>query len=302
MEVIGNRFRENGFPLIIDTCIIPNDTTTNFVCSGMQQVKDRFSSPDCSKYGSIQSCIRTNDLELIGDGSHLTYFEMIGNFSFGGNDYHKSVLMWHNIIKDLGIKVDYITYHPEREDHKKLWLDLGYTMKPDLGCEWSDGNIGGKCCEMFVGDLEIGNLVNTLDHSVDVGFGLERLLQVVEGKKRVDETSVFRQDLSPVVRDHYRALQYLKGNGVFPSYSGRGWIVRLLLRNILKYPEDCKKLIEFSDWIQTEKENSEKKLINGRRLWKRHKDKSLEWWQNTFGLTTDEVEMIRRENEGGHYV
>ena len=66
----------------------------------MQQVKERFLHLDQSKYGSLQSCVRTNDLELVGDGIHLTYFEMLGNFSFGGNDYDLSVELWHSFLTD----------------------------------------------------------------------------------------------------------------------------------------------------------------------------------------------------------
>jgi len=80
----------------------------------MQRVKPRFSNPDNTKYGSLQSCIRTNDLELIGDGSHLTYFEMLGNFSFGRGDYEESVELWDSILKDLNIPVDYLKYHTHK--------------------------------------------------------------------------------------------------------------------------------------------------------------------------------------------
>ena len=75
-----------------------------------------------------------------------------------------------------------------------------FTVVDDPECIWSDGLIGGYCCEMYVKDLEIGNLVHTLGHSVDVGFGLERLVQVLEGKTRVHETSLFRQELPPLAR------------------------------------------------------------------------------------------------------
>lgn len=85
----------------------------------MQQVKDRFLNPNGGKYGSLQSCIRTNDLESVGDGCHLTYFEMLGNFSFGGNDFETSVELWHSIVKDLNIPITEVRVHPDRLDHKK---------------------------------------------------------------------------------------------------------------------------------------------------------------------------------------
>jgi len=173
----------------------------------MQKIKDRFLHPDKTRYGSIQSCIRTNDLELVGDGSHLTYFEMIGNFSFGGQDYPVSIELWHSIVSDLQLPISYVTYHPSRLDHRRLWEKYQYNLKPDENCLWTDGNIGGHCCELFVNDLEIGNLVNPLEHSTDVGFGLERLLQVLEKKSRVDETDLFRKDVHPIVADHYRNLK-----------------------------------------------------------------------------------------------
>jgi alanyl-tRNA synthetase len=260
----------------------------------MQQVKDRFETPDGTKYGSIQSCIRTNDLELVGDGSHLTYFEMIGNFSFGGDDYQVSVELWDSIVRDLGIKVDYVTYHPTRDDHKLLWTRKGYVTKPDESCRWSDGNIGGFCCELFVGDLEIGNLVNPLDHSTDVGFGHERLLQVVEGKTRVNQTSLFRQDLHPIVSDHYRTLTSLRQNGISPGSYGRDYICRRLVRRLLDHEEDLNKLPEFKEWIEVEQDLLERRLKTGLRLWRRHKDKTVEWWKDTLGIDPDVYEIIKK--------
>ena len=47
----------------------------------------RLRSPDGSAYGSLQCCVRTNDLDLVGDGTHLTSFGMLGNFSFNGPEY-----------------------------------------------------------------------------------------------------------------------------------------------------------------------------------------------------------------------
>lgn len=232
-------------------------------------------------------------MELVGDGSHLTYFEMVGNFSFGGNDYERSVELWDSIVRDLGIQVSHVTYHPSRSDHQVLWTKRNYTTKPDEGCSWSDGNIGGNCCELFVGDLEIGNLVNPLGHSTDVGFGFERLLQVIEGKSRVDETSLFRQDLSPVVRDHYRTLLSMVENGVKPGSYGREYICRKLLRRTLE-SEDCHKLPDLKNWLDSERQLIEKRMVTGLRLWKRYKSKPESFWKETFGLDPEDLEKIRK--------
>jgi len=120
MDVMRKRFGEHDIELIIDNNIVPNDETTLFVCSGMQQLKSKFLDPDQTKIGTLQSCVRTNDIDLIGDGSHLSYFQMLGNFSFGRNDYHESVEMWHQIVNDLGIEIDHITIHPSKQQHRKM--------------------------------------------------------------------------------------------------------------------------------------------------------------------------------------
>ncbi|MEI5617615.1 alanine--tRNA ligase-related protein, partial [Streptomyces brasiliscabiei] len=79
----------------------------------------------------MQSCIRTDDIDLVGDGSHLTYFEMIGCFSFGNNDYLSCCRMWSEILSELQIPVTHITVHPSRIDHYQIWRDLGYTVVND---------------------------------------------------------------------------------------------------------------------------------------------------------------------------
>jgi len=142
MGVVNNRFSEYGFPLYEDRKIIPVDDTTLFVCSGMQQLKSSFKKCNGDTYGSLQSCVRTNDLELVGDGSHLTHFVMLGNFSFGGPDYDHSVRMWHNILVDLGLFSSCTVHvHPEQEKHKNVWRNLGWPIVEDSECVWSDGDI-----------------------------------------------------------------------------------------------------------------------------------------------------------------
>ena len=234
----------------------------------MQPHRRRFLDPDGKKLGSVQSCIRTDDLNLVGDGSHLTSFEMVGNFSFGRWDYEESVELWHSIILDLGINVSRVHVHPSRDDHYRLWNVRGYSVLRDESCRWSDGHIEGDCCELFVGDLEIGNLVNPLGHSTDVGFGLERLYQVFECCERVEQTSLFEKDLPPIVSDHIRTIRLLKNNGIEPGNRGRGYVCRRLIRRMLKH---LKTGIgkDLNDWIESERQLREKSIRKGRRVYQK---------------------------------
>jgi alanyl-tRNA synthetase len=288
-SLILRRFEEYGFPLHIDNRIIPEDQSTLFICSGMQRVRHKFSSPDGSVYGSLQSCVRTNDLGLVGDGIHLTSFGMLGNFSFHGPEYRVSCELWTRILHDLKVPTEPVHVHPDRDDHKAIWKQLGHDVVDDSGCEWSDGQIGGYCCEIYSRGVEIGNLVNPLGHSTDVGFGFERLLTVLENKTRVDETSLFDQRLDPVTRDHVRTLGLFHRNGVKPGGKGRGFICRRLLRRVLDSTFDSPPWVE---WIEAERKVRDQSLQRSRRMWTRHKDKPLTWWWETCGLTEEDMKLL----------
>ncbi len=253
----------------------------------MQQVRHRFRTLDKKKYGSLQSCIRTNDLESIGDGMHLTYFEMLGNFSFGRDDFEESVELWDCIIRDFSIPVTHVTVYPTRDDHRQMWLKRGYKVIDSDENKWSDGEIGGECCEIFMGQLEVGNLVNPMGHSSDVGFGWERMHQVIEKKDRVDETSLFDQSLDPMVRDHVRTLKVLQEQGIEPGAKGREYICRRLVRRILDFDPPG-----FDDWVKKERELRDDRLRHGRRSYKKFRDKSPEWWWETFGILPEEIVLL----------
>ena len=287
-DVVSRRYEQFGFPLVRDEQIIPDDDTTLFVCSGMQRVKNRFRQPDGSKHGSLQSCIRTNDLELVGDGTHLSYFEMLGNFSFGGNDYENSVELWHSVVRDLKIDIDCVHVHPTRNDHKELWHKRGYSTVDDLECVWSDGDIGGHCCELYSRGIEIGNLVNPLNHSTDVGFGYERLHLIVEGVNRVDETSLFNRSYHPVVRDHSRTLDMLWRNNIEPGNKRRNYVCRRLTRRLLKHLQGGEHFT-FDQWVEQERMLHERQLKKVQRLWPRNRDKSPSWWWETHGILPEEL-------------
>ena len=287
------RFQEHGIPFDIDRNLIPPDTSTLFVCSGMQPHKHRFRQPDGGRLGSLQSCLRTDDIDLVGDGSHLTYFEMLGNFSFGNHDYAESVGLWHSLILDLALPVTSVHVHPDRLDHAALWTRLGYTVVPDVDCVWSDGGIGGHCSELYCGSLEVGNLVNPDGGSTDVGFGWERLIQVVERADTVYETSLFRQGVHPVLADHERAITVLRENGVEPGNKGRNYVCRRLLRRMLRLIDGERFAID--DWLESERLSRELKIRQARRMWRKHSAKPPEWWWDTMGIFPEEMSMIARE-------
>jgi alanyl-tRNA synthetase len=276
---------------VIDPCIIPDDPSTLFVCSGMQRVRQRFHQPDGGKYGSLQSCVRTNDLDLVGDGTHLSSFQMLGNFSFGGDDYEQSVELWHSLLRDLNVPVDEVHCYPERLDHRRLWVRRGYHVVPDEQCQWSAGTIGGHCCELYNRGLELGNLVNPLGHSTDVGFGWERLVQVIEGKERVDQTSLFRPGCHPVVSDHERTLEVLQLNGIQPGNKGREYVCRRLVRRLLRYSSETE-LFSFGDWVEQERRLRQRCLEQGRRSWRRHRNQPPLWWWETFGILPEELHLL----------
>lgn len=292
IDVITEEFDTLGIPLRECQDVIPDDDSTLFVCSGMQNLKNRFESPDGNVDGSVQRCIRTTDLELVGDGSHLTSFDMVGNFSFGREDFGQSILLWDRITRGLKLGITHVTVHPTRQDHRKLWEDLGYKVVHDPGCRWSDGVTGGNCTEMYVGTLEVGNLVNTNNVSTDVGFGLERMLQVVEGVSRVDQTSLFDPHMSPVGRDHKRTIEILWNQNIEPGNKGRNYVCRRIIRRVLPELLETKGLV-FEEWIRDEQIRRDKSLKEGRKLWRKHQNKDLKWWWETCGLLPEEVEQMR---------
>jgi alanyl-tRNA synthetase len=292
LDTVSRRFNKYGFPLrTVPKTVLPDDPSTLFVCSGMQPLKKRFEAGVGGVDGTIQSCIRTNDLALVGDGTHLTYFEMIGNFSFGGFDYAASFAMWSAILRDLGLPVTHVTHHPDQKEHAALIALNNWVAKPSNDCVWSDGLVGGNCCEFFCGDIEIGNLVNPYGHSVDVGFGLERMLMFMEGVDTVDKTSVFDSGLDPIARDHHRALVSVYKNCVVPGNKGRGYVSRRLLRRVLNAVAGLK-YTPYAAWIESEQYLRSRSIGKAKKAYKRNRNKPDSFWWETFGVLPEEIKHI----------
>ena len=180
--------KEKGVHFQLDDNVRPYDDTTLFCPAGMQQFKDKFKSDETGTLANVQSCIRLNDLEEIGDGTHYLYFDMIGLFSFRTMTVQEAVDFWMEFVEEvLQIKVDYVTIHPDKfEEWKSLYDNYNVEVRADDECKWTDGQIGGYCTEFFKDDVEIGNIVNPLGTCIDVGFGLQRLNMFVNGVN--DET------------------------------------------------------------------------------------------------------------------
>ena len=284
--------------------LIPaGDSTLLLTTAGMVPFKRYFSgelTPPNRRITTVQKSFRTTDIEEVGDVSHLTLFEMLGNFSFG--DYFKlescewALDLCLNVF-NLEPERIYATIHTIDDEAEQVWLDLG--IPPDrisrLGDEdnwWGPaGEEGacGPCSELnyYLGDLsdippvghdsrgkswgpgisddflEFYNLVFTQfnrdrngndtmlpSKNIDTGMGFERIVQILQGKSNVYETDVFSPliDLVAttarveyglddetdrairVVAEHGRSATFLISDGVVPGNTGRGYVLRRVIR------------------------------------------------------------------------
>src|SRR3989344_9303593 len=106
-------FEKNGYTIAPSSSLLPTAPPVLFTTAGMQQFKPYYlgeKSPWGPNVASIQQCIRTSDIEEVGDERHLTFFEMLGNFSFGGYFKEEAIKLAHEFIaKELGLEIDYVT-------------------------------------------------------------------------------------------------------------------------------------------------------------------------------------------------
>jgi alanyl-tRNA synthetase len=162
-------FKRNGHTVVSSSSLIPaNDPTLLFTNAGMVQFKDVFlgaEKRDYKRATSSQRCVRAggkhNDLENVGyTARHHTFFEMLGNFSFG--DYFKREAIgfaWEFLTKDLGLPPErlWVTVYKDDDEAADIWLkEVGVdpTRFSRLGEKdnfWSMGDTGpcGPCSEIF---------------------------------------------------------------------------------------------------------------------------------------------------------
>ncbi len=294
-------YSEKLHKIIPSASLIPDDPTVMLTIAGMLPFKPVFlglKERPSKRATSSQKCIRTNDIENVGvTARHHTFFEMLGNFSFG--DYFKREAIqwaWELVTNVYQLSVENIIVSVFREDEEsaKIWRDeIG--IHPDrivkLGEEdnfWSSGKTGpcGPCSELYYdfypekglqnidlddGDRFIefynlvfmqynrdlnGKLTDLKFKNIDTGMGLERMAQILQKKQNNYETDLIfpiiqkicefanidyfssddKNKISlKIIADHTRAVIHLISDGVAASNLGRGYILRRLIRRMVRH-------------------------------------------------------------------
>jgi len=222
-------FKSKGHEIVASDTLVPGkDASLLFTGAGMNQFKDQFLGHNITykRAVSSQKCLRTADLDNVGvTAYHHTFFEMLGNFSFG--DYFKKEAIawaWEFMTKELGIPEKQLWVSVYRDDGEAygIWKNIvkipeKKIVKMDAKENFwpsnapSDGPNGpcGPCSEIFFDSgrgesVEVWNLVFTQfdrkesgkllplpNKNIDTGMGLERIAAVMQGVKTNFETDLF---------------------------------------------------------------------------------------------------------------
>jgi alanyl-tRNA synthetase len=158
-------FAERGHSVVPSASLIPHDPSVLFTIAGMVPFKPYFVGEEPAPWAratSIQKCFRTPDIEIIGtDTYHCTFFEMLGNFSFG--DYFKAEaipMAWELLTEVFGLDGDrlWVTVHDSDDEAEQLWIDK-VGLRPEriqrMGDDdnfWAMGDTGpcGPDSEIFM--------------------------------------------------------------------------------------------------------------------------------------------------------
>ena len=206
-------FKSKNHKHIPSAPLIPaNDPTVLFTTAGMHPLVPYLlgqKHPLGNRLVSVQKCIRTGDIDEVGDESHHTFFEMLGNWSLG--DYFKEEAIeysyefltnkkWLNIPKE---KLSVTCFKgdkdaPKDTESEKIWRDLGIkkiSFLPKLDNWWGPAGKTGPCgpdTEMFVNSFEIWNdvfmeynktesekYIPLSQKNVDTGMGVERTISIL---------------------------------------------------------------------------------------------------------------------------
>ncbi|MEV6104707.1 alanine--tRNA ligase-related protein [Streptomyces sp. NPDC051940] len=285
-------YRERGHrPVTGSTLLPPPGDPVLFTTSGMHPLTPYLEGtrphPLGGRLTNVQRCLRTTDLDEVGDGTHLTVFEMLGSWSLGDYSHSQSLRWGYELLTD-GYGFDpgrlYVTVFGGDErlgpdtSSLRTWQELGVPVELTRDENWWSNGPTGPCgpdSEIFVwtgdgppvstptGDerwVEIwnhvlmgyrrhedGSLTPLPRPSVDTGMGLERLVPLLQGKRSVYDSDLFEpwmrlvpgvwglsgEEPRRIVSDHLRSSIVVIGDGVLPSNTGRGYVLRRLVRRLL---------------------------------------------------------------------
>ena len=314
-------FAARGHAIIPSAPLVPeNDPSVLFNTAGMQPLVPYLlgeKHPQGTRLVNFQKCVRTVDINDIGDNTHATFFEMMGNWSLG-DYFKKEAIEWSYELltdKEEGFGLDprrlYVTCFegdekaPRDDESAGLWKEVfkkhavvgeRIFFMPAKHNWWSPGDNGpcGPDTEMFydvTGALtngltaeefnveeskqhvvEIwndvfmeymskdGKVIGKLEHkNVDTGAGFERVTMVLQEKNNIFDTDIFTPIISKmdefisdtvteadplqvirakrIIADHTRAAVMLVSDGVLPSNTDQGYILRRLLRRAVRFAD-----------------------------------------------------------------
>ena len=313
-------FESKGHKIIPSAPIIPeNDPTCLFNTAGMQPLVPYLKGephPEGTRLADVQKCFRTNDLDSIGDTTHHTFFEMLGNWSLG-DYFKKEAITWsfELLTKHLNIPAERLAVTvfkgndivPQDSESAQIWKSVGIKEEKIafLGEEnnwWPNMELTGPCgpdTEIFYwrseekvpekfdpddenwveiwnnvfmqyNHEENGKFVPLKNKNVDTGLGVERVTAILEGYtdnykssvwkdviKKIEEISNLSYDdeqnkkAMRIIADHIRAVVMISGDdaGIKPSNTDQGYILRRLIRRIIRYAKKLNIDIN-SNWEQ----------------------------------------------------
>lgn len=223
-------FRQRKHKIVESDSLVPhNDPTILFTPAGMNQFKKEFLgfNSGFKRAATAQRCLRTDDLDKVGKTpGHHTFFEMLGNFSFG--DYFKEEAItyaWEFLTEEIKLPKEklWVSVYKDDTEAYKIWKEkikipenkitkLGdkENFWPSEAKEKGPNGPCGPCSEIFFDQVEVWNLVFTQFNrkadgileplpkkNIDTGMGLERLTAVLEGLKSNFETELFQ----PIIKE-----------------------------------------------------------------------------------------------------
>ncbi|MEX0920764.1 MAG: alanine--tRNA ligase [Candidatus Pacearchaeota archaeon] len=293
-------FKSKDHKILPSSSLVPeNDPTVLFTTAGMHPLVPYLlgqKHPLGKRFVNVQKCIRTTDIEEVGDETHHTFFEMLGNWSFG--DYWKKDAIKYTFefhTKILGIPLSHYAISvfegdkdaSQDKESAEIWESIGVPKERIAFLSkkenwWGPAGETGPCGpdteqfywigkenppKKFVPEdkrwIEIGNDVlmqyiknksgnfkEAKQKNVDFGGGVERTVAVLNGLKdnyladmwkpiieKIEHLSGKTYEKNKrtmrVIADHTKAAVFIIADGVKPSNTGRGYVLRRLIRRAI---------------------------------------------------------------------